>query len=254
MRDSGHIFRGNWFLNNGSDGNSASTMPTTPVRFIFDASNSASLTLAGSLVDSWASTGTNTVVANNGGATTRGTYNSTDDYISFDGSNDEYSLGVGAELVSTVNWHMFAVINVAAISGTYGAGASFYNDPVFCFAQYGGIRLRNNAGSYEVQATVFDGGYKAASATGLLLNTTVLAEAKVTGSVIAAAINGGSFTTAAAGESGISNGYAPQIGFASFADYHYNGKIYEILVFSDDLSDTDRTSWVDYLMAKWQIT
>ena len=239
--------------------------PSDPARFVLDASNAASITLGTQLgipnkVLSWTSTGTNTASATGSiTANTSPVYDATNKCVVFSaGGVGAYHLSLGsvAGVASTANWHIFAVVNIANITRSFGDGQAWANHSVFSFAQYGGLFVGVPGGTRVAQAHVYDGAHKQANASTVPLNTKVLLEAKSTGIVAAAAINGGAFTSSgSAGATANSTSWPTNMGWSYGSGVGtLNGSIHEVVVFGDDLTDARRDLWTAHLKGKWGVS
>lgn len=247
--------------------------PSDPVRYLFDASDESSLTLQSGFeadpsgifnipvtkATAWRSTGTNTA---NATATELGfspIYDSTNKSLRFYATNKTgfynfyfYNIGNSSPNISTPNWHMFAVVNAANVTLT---NAVYDNHAIFNFAQYGGIYLVKSGDNACVQGHVYDGNHNSSPAlAGVQLNTKTLVEAKSTGGIVGAAINGGSFQSSAAGNTANSSDWMTGIGRTWIGNIaNLSASIHEIVVFNDDLNDTSRDAWTSYLKSKWGV-
>jgi hypothetical protein len=238
--------------------------PLDQARYIFDASNTSSITLATlsgipNRVVSWTSTGANTSSAVEN-STTAPFYDASSNSIRFfSGSNTRYNLTMSPATsnpnLSTPTWHMFAVINPVDITRNQSLTAAYNNHQIFAFAQYGGLYIALSGSTRVAQAHIYDGAHRGVATGSLNLNEKVLIEGKATGTAIAVAVNGGNFVSASAGSTISSNGWPTQIAgnWSTGTLYGMSGSIHEIVVFSSSLADDRRTLWTDYLKAKWNV-
>lgn len=231
-------------------------------RYNFDASDVSSLTLVSTdQVSAWASTGSNTssaIPTNSAYSPTFVTDVNNGNYLNFvKTQSDGLSIGNGASNLSTPNWHMFAVVNPTTITGDSSAQHAYNNSPIFAFAQFGGIYLASRSSVNYAQAHVHDSvsGHGGAEVSGVVTGSKSIVEGKATGTVVGVALDGGTFTTIAAGSSQLSTSY--QTGISQ--RWHgssggFDGKIHQIVVYPDDLNNTDRQQVLSHLSAKWGIT
>lgn len=225
-------------------------LPGVPVT-ILDASAPSTLSLSGANVLSWTSTGSDV-----------STYSAPGAYPQFSGSGITSAVETSSTSghrylrggpLSTPAWHMFAVISPSGANSVTPISDAYANDTVYAFAQYGGIRIRNDSGTIRAVGHVFDGGHKGVQSTAVLsVNTKVIVDVSVGSSTLGVRVNGANQSTTACGTTVSSFGWQTGIGNVSFSDTFY-GKIYEIVVYSSQLTGVDYTQAIEALTEKWAV-
>jgi len=224
----------------------AATVVAPTPKYRLDASDTGTITTAGSTVSSWTSTGSNTQSFTQGTAGQRPVSDGVGQ-VDFDGTDDFVSLGSQA---STANSHWFAVVTIDAVD-TNGTGAACNsNDGVAGWPTgYGGLKLRESAGVTYLVGHNFDGAGDCAEVV-VSKATKILIEMKVDGSDVSVATNGGAFTSTPSGNTTVA-GDSVMIGSGNAGGARFDGKVHEVWIYDNDLATADRNVVVTTLRNQW---
>lgn len=168
----------------------------------------------------------------------------------FDGTNDKIGTALTAADFTDVNAYSGWVLFQADAIGTNSAeGTAYENDPLIRNGNSNfGVTLRS---SPQVQVWHFDGAWKAAEVT-IATGTPQLVRFKYDGTNIKVSVNSGAYTSRAVGNMSAGTA-AMSLGGESFAATFFNGRIWDVALTDQVLSDADLDNVKAYINARYAL-
>jgi hypothetical protein len=170
--------------------------------------------------------------------------------LDFDGS-DDYLAGTNiSAFITASTFTVLAIFIAETIDTTGDASTVWANDCIYRDqGGYTGMHLRNQSGTYKVQA--YNAGVGEVNEHTISLSTAVIVAMRHGGGNLVSSINGGSETSQSSGNTGDLNSII-EVGRAGFGpNSFFDGKLAELFIYNEARTAGEILDLVDYLETKW---